>query len=368
MSREKIEASIVKSIPKNKRVRLHLAPRFGKTKLIISVIERDKPEKILWVTPSKKLAEEDIPSEFKKWGAEKYLDNLTLTTWASLKNVTGNFDLIVLDEEQFATEKNCDNILKNKLKGRIISMTGTPSTRSDKEDLYWRLGMNVCYQVTIDEAIELGIVSDYQITVYRVAMDEEENLEAGSEKNRFITSEAAYYRYLDKEAIASYGMPSNGIPWAIAKRATTIKDSPTKKELARRLLEKECKGRTLIFAPFIKDADAICKDSYHSKSESKESLEKFQSFEVDRLSLVNSGGVGFTFEGIEYLIIMQMDSNKTGLSTQKMARALLKQDGKDKVQIYVLCLRDTKDEDWVSSGLNGFDRTKIKVINVRLAA
>jgi superfamily II DNA or RNA helicase len=189
-----------------------------------------------------------------------------------LKNITGKFDLIVLDEEQFATEKNCNNILTNKLKGRIISMTGTPSTRSDKEDLYWRLGMNVCYQVTIDEAIELGIVSDYQITVYRVAMDEEENLEAGSEQNRFLTSEAAYYRYLDKKAIASYSMPSNGIPWAISKRATAVKDSPTKKELARRLLEKECKGRTLIFAPFIKDAEAICSDRFHKHPELHSSL------------------------------------------------------------------------------------------------
>jgi superfamily II DNA or RNA helicase len=53
-----------------------------------------------------------------------------------LKSITGVFDLIILDEEQFATEKNCDNMLKNKLKGRIISMTGTPSTRSDKEDIY----------------------------------------------------------------------------------------------------------------------------------------------------------------------------------------------------------------------------------------
>ena len=65
MNRADIEQKILKSIPKQKRVRLHLAPRFGKTKLMIQVIQRDDPQKILWVTPSRQLADNDIPAWFK---------------------------------------------------------------------------------------------------------------------------------------------------------------------------------------------------------------------------------------------------------------------------------------------------------------
>lgn len=42
-TRAVIEKNVLLSVPLaiNKNVRLHLAPRFGKTKLILSVIERD---------------------------------------------------------------------------------------------------------------------------------------------------------------------------------------------------------------------------------------------------------------------------------------------------------------------------------------
>jgi len=55
-----------------------------------------------------------------------------------------------------------------------------------------------------------------------------------------------------------------------------------------------------------------------------------------------------------------MDSNKTGLSVQKISRALLKSDDKAKVQILVICLLETQDENWVLEGLSGFDQEKIK--------
>jgi hypothetical protein len=73
LTRQEILQKILDAIPKRKNVRLHLAPRFGKTKLIIDLIKRDNPLSILWVTPSRKLAEEDIPGEFEKWGGEEYL-------------------------------------------------------------------------------------------------------------------------------------------------------------------------------------------------------------------------------------------------------------------------------------------------------
>lgn len=321
------------------------------------------------MTPSKKLITEDIPSEFKKWGAEKYLDNLTLSTWAGLKKITGYFDLIILDEEQFATAKNCENIIKGKLKGRIISMTGTPSTRSDKEELYHQMRLHIAYELSLDEAIALGIVDDYQITVACVDMSEENNIKGGSKDKPFMTNEASYYRYIDKLATASYGSTGYGgkIPWQIVKRVNLIKHSETKKELARRLIANRCQGRTLIFAPFIEYSEELCPNTYHSKSPDKSALEQFQNFEIDQIAMVNAGGVGFTFEGIEYLVLVQMDSNKTGMSTQKIARALLKQEGNDKVQIYVLCLSETKDEDWVASGLSGLDHNKIAYVNFDLA-
>jgi len=365
MNRADIEQKILKSIPRQKRVRLHLAPRFGKTKLMIQVIQRDDPQKILWVTPSRHLADNDIPNEFKKWNAEEYLPKLEVTTWSALKNHTGKYDLIVLDEEQFATEANCHQILKSALKGRIITMTGTPSTREDKNDLYRAMRMQVAYQLSIDEAVALGIISDYNITVFYVQMDETQNIEKESKGQVFYTSEAEHYQRMNRKATSFYGGSHNTIPWAIAERTRLIKSSPTKKELAKRIIYHKCTGRSLIFSPFIDYAEALCPATYHSKSESKIALEKFQAGAIKQLAIVNAGAVGFTFRGIEQLLIVQMDSNKTGLSTQKISRALLKEENKS-VEIYVLCLRDTQDEKWVREGLKEFDSTKIKYIQANL--
>lgn len=365
MNREKISQNILQSIPKQGGIRLHLAPRFGKTKLIIQLIERDQPQSILWVTPSKKLASEDIPEEFKKWDGEAYLDRLTVSTWSALKKIEGQYDLIVLDEEQFATHNNCQTLFLKKLSGRIVAMTGTPSSRKDKDELYQRLKLKIVYQLSIDEAVDLEIISDYEIVVMTVALSNIEDMEVGKPNKRFMTSEAAYYRYIDEKAIESYGSGNGTIPWAIAERARRIKQSPTKLELAKRVLAKKCLGRTLIFTPYIDLAETLCKHTYHSKSENDQALQKFQQFEIDQLAMVNTGGVGFTFEGIEYVLIMQLDSNKTGLSTQKIARSLLKQ-GDKKVTIYVLCLKETKDMDWVNQGLQEFSPERISVINIKL--
>jgi hypothetical protein len=81
--------------------------------------------------------------------------------------------------------------------------------------------------------------------------------------------------------------------------------------------------------------------------------------------LVNSGGVGFTFEGVESVLLMQMDSNKTGLSTQKIARSLLKQ-GNKTVKVFILVLDDTQGVSWINAGLAGFDRKRVSVMRINL--
>ena len=299
--------------------------------------------------------------QFEKWGGEEYLDRLEVTTWSSLKKAQGKYDLIVLDEEQFATEINCIPLIKNKLKGKKISMTGTPSTRSDKEEILFKAGLRkIVYRLSIEEAVALEIISDFKITIVAVDLDNR----LGTTVDYGNRSERDVYELLDKRAVKSY--QNGSIPYEIIERANFIKKSQTKLKLAKHILERYCgDSRTLVFSPYIDIAEELCEHSYHSKSDSKESLVKFQSQEINRLSLVNAGGVGFTYEGVENVVIMQIDSNKTGLSTQKIARSLLKQ-GDKQVNVYVLVLDETQDVVWVNTALASFDRNKVSVMRVSI--
>src|SRR3990172_8503128 len=104
--KSQLQKGLVDFLPHQPSGRLLLAPRIGKTKIGIDLIKREEPNSILWVTPSSELATVDIPDEFEKWGAKKYLNKLTTVTWKSLDKITGTFDIIILDEDQHITTVN----------------------------------------------------------------------------------------------------------------------------------------------------------------------------------------------------------------------------------------------------------------------
>src|SRR6218665_3011466 len=66
-SKTRLQQEIIRLLPAKPSGRLLLAPRFGKTKLMIDIIKREKPDSVLWVSPSAQLCQIDIPTEFVKW-------------------------------------------------------------------------------------------------------------------------------------------------------------------------------------------------------------------------------------------------------------------------------------------------------------
>jgi len=356
-----LQNNILNNIPIKGSGLLHLAPRIGKTKIIIDLIKRDKPKSILWVTPSVKLAEEDIPNEFKLWGAEKYLETLTVSTWASLSKQEGEFDLIILDEVQFITPVNAVRLLNKELNGTIIGMTGTLSEREEKIDILQKLDLKILHRISTKEAVKLGFLADYTINVIMIEMGQEKTMRVGSKAKNWLSSEQANYNYLTKkiELNRNYG-GANMKPFYL-NRMRAIKNSPIKNVVVKKLLRK-IGGRRLIFVPTIKQAKEICNYTYHSKSKSDRDLLDFQSGALDELCMVKSGGVGFTYKDIDHLVIVQVDSNKNGNSEQLITRTLLKQPDY-KAKIWILCLRHTVDENWVSSTLSKFNRSKINYYN-----
>lgn len=362
--RKQIQKEIVDSIPVGRpHGRIIVAQRVGKTKLAIDMIKREKPNSILWVSPSEKLLTEDIPEEFTKWKAKRFLPKLTTSTWASLKKVTGEFDVIILDEEQHITENNAINLLTGELKGPILSMTGTKTKHEDKQDIYRMLRLNILYELDLNEAVDIGILANYKIKVIEIQMNStDKNIEAGTKDNRFMVTEAAHYEYLDRMARQAIAWGRKDAPYRIMARMRAVYNSPSKTEAAQYLID-HLGGRKLIFAGSIDQAETLSPNTYHSKTDNTD-LIKFQSGETDIISMVNAGGTGFTYKTLDHLLMVQSDSDKNGQTSQKISRTLLKQ--KDyKATIWILCLKGTQDEKWVESTLQNFDSSKIEYIDYR---
>ena len=360
--KDKIQKEIIDSLDKNPQGRLLLAPRVGKSKIGIDLIKREKYKSILWVTPSAELADVDIPAEFDKWGAKRYKKLLTTSTWMSLNKIQGEFDVIILDEEQFMTANNAENLLNGSLKGRIVSMTGTASKHDHKKELYKQLNLSVLYKISINDAVDMKLLANYTLKIVEVDMHEGKTIEAGNKDKRFMTSERKQYEYLHNVAQQSIFQRRSDMTFRILARMRAIKDSPAKTEAAQWLI-KNLEGRKLIFSATIKQAEDLCQHTYHSKTDNID-LKKFQAGNIDEIAMVNAGGTGFTYKKLDHLIMTQIDSDKNGLTSQKIARTLL--DQKDyKATVWIISLVGTQDEKWVQSVLANFDKTKVEYLRFK---
>ena len=122
-------------------------------------------------------------------------------------------------------------------------------------------------------------------------------------------------------------------------------------------------GKKLIFAANTTQAEELSDFVYHSKTDTKD-LDKFVSGETDKIAMVNKGGTGYTYVLIDNLIVTQVDSDNNGLTSQKIARTLLKQKSYQ-ATIWLICLKDTQDEVWLESTLQSFDKSKIEIIEFK---
>lgn len=344
---------------------LLLSPRTGKSRIGVSYIKKYKLKKVLWVTPSVKLRDVDIPDEFVKWKAKTYLSGTTIICYDSLANIKGDFDLIIYDEIQHITLNNVEPMFNKTISTKsILGLTGTMPKHEEKLQIIKKLGLNVIKEVTIDDAVENNMVADYKVNVLEVPLNSlDKNIKAGSKDKPFMTTEFANYAYLSKNVARMMFNPDKRmLKFAILNRLRFIYNSPTKLSTAKKLIN-HLQGRKLVFTGSIEHAENITNQTYHSKT-NQDYLNKFLNQDIDLLACVNAGGTGFTYKNVDHFIIVQADSNKSGQFIQKLARSLLLQ--KDYVaSIWVICLTGTQDENWVKNALESLDQNKIEYINIK---
>lgn len=171
-----------------------------------------------------------------------------------------------------------------------------------------------------------------------------------------MTSEKSQYDYLCSK------LDISKTKFGILNRMNTIKNSKSKTGAAKYIIN-SLEGKKLIFAANTKQAEELSDFVYHNKTDDSD-LIKFISGETNKIAMVNKGGTGYTYMLIDDLIVTQIDSDNNGLTTQKIARTLLKQ-GNYKATIWILCLEGTQDEVWLESALKTFDKDKIEVIKFK---
>jgi hypothetical protein len=359
--RTKLQNEIIAELPIPAHGVLLLAMRTGKSRIVIEQIKKEDPKSILWVTPQADLRDVAIPKEFKKWKADKYLNRCNIVCYGSLAKITGHYDKIILDELQYITEANAVPLLEGGITyDTIVGLTGTMPKHEEKHEIYNKLKLKILKEITVDDAVDLGLISDYTVTAISTTLDTTtKNITGGSKLKPFMTTEAGMYKYLHATVGKAWATQQNS--WATAmiqKRMHFIYNLPSKLVAAKQILA-ELPGRTICFSGNKKQAEALSKNVYHSTSGDVK-LKAFHKGKLDVLSMVNSGSVGHTFENVDNILIVQVNSNKSGTVSQKLARGLLLKEG-HVANIYMLYCESTVDESWFNYAVEDMAKKKLTI-------
>ena len=354
MEREQIQDEALKATEGKQKCTIVLGTGVGKTLVGLKHMEKHYSplQSILIVAPKLSIIS-SWRYEAEKFGLSKVLENATFSTYLSLnKHNPNEFDAVYFDEVHSLLDSH-RSFLDN-YKGRVLGLTGTPPKHKNSEK--GRIVSEYCpvvFTFKADDAIESGIINDYQIIVHEVSLSTEKNYKVETKNKSFLTSEALNYTYWGTRIDTSTGQTHI----LRVMRMKAMMEYPSKERYAKELL-KSINSKCIIFANTQDQADRMCTDSYHSNNpDSETNLQDFKAGNITKLSCVLQLNEGVNIPGLKQGIIMHAYGNERKAS-QRIGR-LLRLNPDDKAIVHILCYMGTVDEKWVKEALEDFDQSKI---------
>jgi superfamily II DNA or RNA helicase len=359
MTRDEIQQQALKAVSKHHRCGIGVSMGVGKTYIGLQYIEqRLQPgQKVLVVAPKRDIFR-SWEDDAQTFGLLKLLHSITFSTYISLnKHNPEDYSLLILDEAH--TTKDSHKEFLEKYTGAILGLTGTPPKylQSEKGRIMQEF-YPIVYSYKVDQAVNNSILNDYRIFVHGMPLNQDNTILV---QNKWKTSEQKNYEWLRRQIEEA---PSS--KQAFFKQIMCInalKQYETKEKYVQHALSKIPSGeKCLIFANTIDQAERLCPYTHHSKKKDAEDLELFKAGRITRLAAVEQLSEGITIPNLRHIIIMHSYGNERK-SSQKIGR-VLRLNPDEVASVHVLVYRNTIDEKWSKSALEGFNPDKIKYIRV----
>ena len=344
-----------KFLKKEKRGYLDVAMRFGKVTTSLLSIKELKCKKVLVLYPDLKIKDSWLKDIAR---LKMSLDMFTFSHYMSIKKCIDNYDICIIDEFPEMSPAQLNNVteLVNRLDCYILGLSGTVSEESRLLALN-ELNMKEIVKYSAEEAIKDGIISNYQVTVHSVPLDNTKKYL----KNSKGESISEYTKYIN----FNYIIESNkrrGInnKFFYIQRNNLVKNSISKNKAILDLI-KTLDGRVLTFVGSIKAAEKLKIPVFHSKTKDLQEFEDFKSGKTKQLAVIGIGGSGVTYLQLSHLIIANITWNEEDIS-QKIFRCMLL-DYDDKVaDIHILISSEETDLKKCKQALSMLDQNKIKYL------
>ena len=354
MTREEIQEEALKATEGKKRISVVLGTGVGKTLVGLLHIEKNTSElhNVLVVAPKKSIFQ-SWSDDAVKFGKQDLLKRITFSTYIGLpKRNPNEYDYIYLDECHSLLDSH--RVFLDVYKGGILGLTGTPPKhKSSEKGMMVSQFCPVVYTFKADDAIDNGIINDYQIIVHELKLNDCKNYQVEMKTKSFITSEKENYRYWGNRIDMGQG-PAQMLR---VMRMKAMMEYPSKEKYTKKLME-SVNSKCIVFANTQDQADRLCRFSYHSGNKnSEDNLISFKEGKITKLSCVLQLNEGINIPELRQGIIMHAYGNERKAS-QRIGR-LLRLNPQDKAIVHILCYMGTVDEKWVKDALEGFDQSKI---------
>lgn len=153
----------------NKNILLELPTSYGKTKKAIDIIvSRKIKDNILIVVPRLVLID-TWKEEFKKWGKEEYIDEVSFVTYVSFPKMAGHWKVVVFDECHHLSER-CREALQYFTIDNSILLSATVN-RNLKQSLIRLFDDLYIYKVLVIDATKEGKLPEPTVYLIPLKLD-----------------------------------------------------------------------------------------------------------------------------------------------------------------------------------------------------
>ena len=320
--------------------------RLGKTSVILNSIKdhcKEKDITIFIAYPNKDIRD-SWENEMKRLN---YYPKVIYSTFISLeKNYVKGLDYYVFDEAHLIPPDNILPIVAKIVKNndKVVLTSGTYSEET-LLSLKFSTGLKQIINYSTDDAIRDGIVNDFKVEVHLFKLDNSRSVQFGSIKKWYSTDYKECLR-MSKKVDNSFGQEKmfaalfrmkmiNSCQSLIINVQKWINDNPDK--------------RFILFTGDEKVGKNYKIPMFNSKSKNNDVLRDFQHKINNRLCLIKKGGTGVTYEGLDTILITDINSNSETLE-QRCGRSLLFEEGKESV-VHIFCSTELFQLNWLNSSL-----------------
>lgn len=333
--------------------------RSGKTKMILESIRKHSQDKditifLAYPTVDIKVSWEN---EMKRLN---YYPKIIYSTFVSLeKNVIDGLDYYMFDEAHSIPPDNILPIVSKIVKNndKVILASGTYS-EDTLLNLKFSTGLQQIVNYSTDDAIKDGIVNDFKVQVNLFDLDNTKSVQFGGLKKWYSTDYKECQR-MSKKVDNSFGTEKMMVALF---RMKMINSCQSLVRNVKKWINDNPDKRFILFTGDEKVGMNYNIPMFNSKSKNNNVLKDFQEYRNNSLCLIKKGGTGVTYEGLDTILITDINSNSETLE-QRCGRSLLFEEGKEST-VHIFCSTEQFQLNWLESSLKSINPDRITYKNI----